>query len=155
MAARLKLLMDSKGLSLEQFGALADVTAQAAQKWMTGGELKEESILKLAEKLKVSPAFIRYGIEAPHPNLQRAMENNAKYSGDLSHTAIEVARLWMSLSEDRQDYIRDLVQITAYTESRFPFLRRGIPSTPSYAKFEVGCEEDMQARVRQLRFSGM
>lgn len=149
MADRLRKLMGDPPMSYEKLGAIAGVTAQAVQKWMNGGEVKEAGLRKIADHFRVSPAYLRYGIDAPHPNLNKVRENNAQYSSELSAQAIELARLWMSLSEDRKGYVRDLVQITSYTESRFPFLRRGIPATVSYAKFEVACEEDIQARIRQ------
>ena len=149
MAGRLRKLMEDSHLRYEKFGAIAGVSAQAVLKWMNGGEVKEAGLRKIADRFRVSPAYLRYGIDAPHPNLVKVQENNAKYASELSPHAIELARLWMSLSEDRKGYVRDLVQITAYTESRFPFLRRGIPATTSYAKFEVACEEDIQARIRQ------
>ena len=143
--------MEDSHLSYEKFGAIAGVSPQAVLKWMNGGEVKEAGLRKIADRFKVSPAYLRYGIDA-EPNLNKVREKNAKYADELSNQAIEVARLWMSLSEDRKGYVMDLVQITAYTESRFPFLRRGIPATTSYAKFEVACEEDIQARVRQGEF---
>ena len=149
MATRLRQLMKGARLSYEKFGLIAEVSPQAVQKWMNGGEVKEACIRKLADYFRVSPAFIRYGVEAPEGDLSKLREGNAKYAAELEPGAIELARLWMTLSKDRQEYLRDMVFLTAYTETRYPFLRRGIPTSPNYARFEVECEEDFERRARQ------
>jgi transcriptional regulator with XRE-family HTH domain len=141
MADRLRQLKGD--LSYEAFGALAGVSAQSVQKWMAGGNVKDATLRKLlnSEHFKgrgITLEWIRYGDTIAATKAQE---------GGLSQLALEVARQWTELSEDRRDWFRDLIFTMRFVEKRFPAMRKGRPRGESYTNMELAFERDM----RQLK----
>lgn len=136
--------MKGEHLSYEKFGAVAGVSAQAVQKWLNGGDVKEISVQKLSRHYKVAAAWIRYGVGV-QPGTEEAP---AAYAvGELSAIAVDVAAKWMTLSLDRQDAFRDMIFTTHWMEARFPAMRKGRPKGETYGQLELAIEKDF----RQLR----
>lgn len=135
MAARLKQLKEREKKSYEAFGAIAGVSAQAVQKWMVGGDVKEANLSKLGRYFKVTPMWIRYGVD---------VAQQADAAGIISPLARDIANRWMALSDDRQEWFRDLIFTTHWIERRFPTMRKGRPRGEHYAAFEAGVEREMK-----------
>src|SRR6185369_3478622 len=134
MAKRLKKLQKDSGLSLDTFGDIAGVSAQAVQKWMAGGDVKEAHLVKIAKYFKTEVAWIRYGIDA----------SAARNVDGLSSLARAVAERWSTLSADRQEWFRDLIFTTSWMEQRFPAMRKGRPRGEHYDQLETAIEKDFR-----------
>lgn len=135
MVARLKEMQGE--LSLEQFGALANKSAQAALKWLKGGNMKDATIHALVSHERFrgrgyTVEWVRYGTKAKDG------------SNELSLLAQDVARRWMELSSERQDWFRDLIFTMHFMEQRFPIMRKGRPKGEHYSGFERAVEADMR-----------
>lgn len=57
--------------------------------------------------------------------------------GTLSALAIDVARRWEALSDERREWFRDLIFTVSYVEERFPEMRKGAPRGANYPSWEV------------------
>lgn len=142
MADRLRQLKGE--MSLEQFGALAGVSATSAMKWLKGGNVKDATLKRLLshEPFRgrgITVEWIRYGSQG------LGLEEPATSgTAGLSVLAIDIARKWMRLSEDRQEWFRDLIFTMHFVEKRFPAMRKGRPKGESYTNLEAAFERDMQ-----------
>lgn len=138
MAGRLRQLKGE--MSLEQFGALAGVSATSAMKWLKGGDVKDATLRRLIahepfRSQGVTVEWIRYGQERTiHPDAAQG----------LSLMAIDLATRWMALSPDRQDWFRDLIFTMHFMEARFPAMKKGRPKGEHYSGFESAVERDMR-----------
>lgn len=139
MAERLLNLRDREHLTNQQFAEIAGVSLQAVHKWIKGGDVKQVVLERLAKHFKVKPSWIRYGDVG-----EFAADANGS---DLSPLAVDVARRWMMLSPERQEWFRDLIFTLAFIEKRFPAMRKGRPRGESYDALERAFEHDM----RQLK----
>lgn len=138
MADRLRQLKGE--MSLDEFGALAGVSATSAMKWLKGGNVKDANLEKLVAKEPfksrgVTIEWIRYGDAGKGQKV------------DLSLMAQDIAQRWMGLSSDRQDWFRDLIFTMHFMETRFPAMRKGRPKGEHYSGFESAVEREM----RQLK----
>jgi transcriptional regulator with XRE-family HTH domain len=145
MADRLKELKGN--MSLEKFGALAGVSSTSAMKWLKGGDVKDSTLRKLIahEPYKgrgITVEWIRYG--------DSAMESRATAAAGLSMMAIDIASRWMALSEERQDWFRDLIFTMHFMEVRFPAMRKGRPKGEHYRGFETAVEKEMRQMKLKL-----
>jgi transcriptional regulator with XRE-family HTH domain len=141
MADRLREM--AEGLSLEEFGALAGVTAQAALKWLKGGNVKDATLAKLVSHPRFNGTgwtveWVRYG----------TMPGKTAAPKELSMMAIDVARRWMALSAERQDFLRDLIFSMSFMESRFPAMKKVRPKGEHWAGFESALQREMAQAVK-------
>lgn len=136
MAARLNSMKGTR--SLDEFGRLAGVSAQAAMKWLNGGNVKDATLQRLVDSGpfcgRYTVEWIRYGDAIP----------SQQDASGLSLLAVDLAKRWMALSPDRQDWFRDLIYTMHFMESRFPAMRKGRPRGEHYAGFERAVEQDIR-----------
>lgn len=134
-------------MSLAAFGELAGVSAQAAKKWMDGGNVSDRHLARIAEKKGVSIHWLRYGDEAvkPAPAL----------SHTLSPEAVEVARAWMRLPPYKQRGYAQGIMVDAAVVEVFPEIERAMriaatASDPAYHKFTERFSKARETLKRQL-----
>lgn len=139
---RLKKVMDGKGWGRGELADAAGVSLQAVHKWMHGGKISPAATKKLAKKAGVTEAWILFGDEAAPATPEPA--------GGLSPIAVDLARRWMALSSERQEWFRDLIFTTHMVEERFPAIRKGRPKGEHYAAFEAAVEKDMRQMKLKL-----
>lgn len=128
LADRLKQIKGS--MSLSDFGELAGVSAQAADKWLKGGNVTDKNLAVLAEKCGVTVQWLRYGNAPRKPG-------SAKDLGDLTAEAAEVARAWMRLPVYKQKGYAQGIMVDAAVVDVFPELEKAMRAAamaadPSY-----------------------
>jgi DNA-binding XRE family transcriptional regulator len=77
---------------------------------------------------------------------QMAAQDQAAYNA-LPPEAYQVARAWMKLSPANQEVFRQMVFVHAAIDQRYPWLRRGRPSTETYDQFEKRVEQNLAALI--------
>lgn len=123
-------------MSLADFGELAGVSAQAADKWLKGGNVTDKNLTALAEKCGVTVQWLRYGNSPRKPGA-------AKETADLTAEAIEVARAWMRLPEYKRRGYAQGIMVDAAVVEVFPELERAMRTAataadPAYHRMTEG-----------------
>lgn len=67
----------------------------------------------------------------------------------LSFMAADIAKRWMELSPDRQDWFKDLLFSIHLMEERFPAMKKGRPKGEHYTSFEAAVVRDMEEQKKQ------
>lgn len=140
MAGRLRQLKGD--MSLAAFGEIAGVSSTSAMKWLKGGNVKDEHLEKIAAHFRdrgITVHWLRYGGRVGE---ESELDN-------FSPLALDVAKRWMALSPDRQEWFRDLIFTMSFVEERFPAMRKGRPRGEHYTALERAIERDM----RQLKLN--
>lgn len=133
--------------SLAAFGDLAGVSAQAAKKWMDGGNVADKHLAKIAAAKGVSLHWLRYGDEARKPAPASASE--------LSAEAIEIARAWMRLPDYKRKGYAQGIMVDAAVVEVFPEIERAMrlaatAADPAYHKFTERFSRARETMKRQL-----
>jgi transcriptional regulator with XRE-family HTH domain len=131
------------GISDNALAKLTGLSQPTVSRQAAGGvtNAKSHVVNKLADFFGVSAAVLRG--EEPIKATERAGQPYA----DLTPLAMDIARRWMALSPDRQEWFRDLIFTIHFFEERFPALKKGRPKGESYTNFERAAERD----IRQLK----
>lgn len=147
-ATRLKKAREHAGLNQTELAARLHVKPQAIQYL--------ENEIKLARGSKYTASIARIcGVDAHWLatgegsmalGARTAREATASYEA-LSDEARQVALAWSNLSPANRHWVREMVFILAAVDTRFPWFRRGKPSSKSYAAYERGIEHNYQAQV--------
>lgn len=136
----LAALMRSRGISDNQLARALMIPQPTISRIASGKttEPKEKTLRQIAGYFGVTTEELR---SAYMP----AGEPAAKYRRDeLPTLAQDIARRWLALSPDRQEWFRDLIFTMAFMEERFPAMRKGRPKGESYAHLERAIEQDMK-----------
>lgn len=146
LAARLRQIKGE--MSLADFGDLAGVSAQAADKWLKGGNVTDKNLAALADKCGVTVQWLRYGNAIRKPG-------SPKDSGDLTNEAVEVARAWMRLPEYKRRGYAQGIMVDAAVVDVFPELERAMRAAatatdPAYHRMTEGFRRARDQLKRQL-----
>ena len=133
-------------MSLAAFGELAGVSAQAADKWLKGGNVTDKNLALIAEKCGVTLQWLRYGNAPRKPGASKDLS-------DLTQDAIEVARAWMSLPDYKQRGYAQGIMVDAAVCNLFPEIEKAmrlaaVATSPNYHKTT---EKFMKAREQLAR----
>ena len=74
---RIRLLMHRDKLSYRQLADIAEVTEQAVYKWLTSGNISDQTALRLSEKFAVDWIWLKHGITRIEPDLLRELINSS------------------------------------------------------------------------------
>lgn len=134
-------------MSLAAFGELAGVSAQAAKKWMDGGNVADKHLSKIAGAKGVSLHWLRYGDESRKPEPESA--------ADLTREAVEVARAWMRLPDYKRRGYAQGIMVDAAVVEVFPEIERAMrlaatAADPAYHKFTEKFSKARDTMKRQL-----
>lgn len=139
----LAALMKARGISDNELARALFMPQPTISRIASGvtKEPKEKTLRAVADYFGVTTDQLR-GFAAP------AGGPSAKHSREqLPALAHDIAKRWLALSPERQEWFRDLIFTMAFMEERFPAMRKGRPRGESYAHLEQAIETDM----RQLK----
>lgn len=139
----LAALMKARGISDNQLAKALFMPQPTVSRIASGvtKEPKEATLRAIADYFGVTTDQLR-GFAA------KSGEPAGKYSREqLPALAHDIAKRWLALSPERQEWFRDLIFTMAFMEERFPAMRKGRPRGESYAHLERAIETDM----RQLK----
>jgi transcriptional regulator with XRE-family HTH domain len=128
----------------------ATVTREMARRYVNGAAIPETNkIAAIAKYLGVRVAWLRDGEGAKHA-VQAAKEQSGPYTV-LSEEALELARVWSLLPDDRRALFKDVIFSSAVVHGLLPWLRTHRPASSSYAEFERAVQRDFARLGGQLR----
>ncbi len=81
--------MEERDLTFDHIGTCTGVSAQAAHKWTTGGDIQYKNLRRLADCLEVNWLWLRYGPEA--------LKDIEERGDTLSEEAKGVGKAWQGL----------------------------------------------------------
>jgi hypothetical protein len=129
---------------------VARVTREMARRYVNGEAIPEtDKMAAIAEFLAVRVAWLRDGEGVKHA--AQTLEQRSSHYGDISDEALEVARVWALLPEQRRQMFKDVIFTCAVAHRLLPWLRTHSPKSISYADFEKGVQQDFAKLGGQLR----
>lgn len=139
-ATPLAALMHARSVSANQLAKATGLPQPTISRIANGStkEPKVASLRILADYFGVRPDQLRdFGTTANEAE-------PARYGREqLPALAHDIAKRWLSLSSDRQEWFRDLIFNMAFMEERFPAMRKGRPKGESYTALEKALVQDM------------
>lgn len=126
----------NKGITKAQIkAAISDGKGEMTRRYMDGlAKPRHDKMEKIARLLGVSASWLEHGDAEVAGVAQPAQQELA---GTLSALAIDVAKRWEALSDERREWFRDLIFTVSYVEERFPEMRKGAPRGANYPLWEV------------------
>lgn len=151
MADRIRELLKSKRLTYEALGAIGGVTPQAVQKWLSGGDIKQSTLVKLAQHFDTTPGWLKYGERAPERNFA-AKQGVQEYSTTgLTPEGTEIALAWERLSLSKKRIYRECILRDAALLTVMPWLNNmAEPHTKSYQAIIESIQADYERHIKQL-----
>lgn len=134
----LAALMKARGVSANQLAKALTLPQPTISRIASGAtkEPKEGTLRLLADFFGVTTDQLR--------GFATAEATPARYGREqLPALAHDIAKRWLSLSADRQEWFRDLIFTMAFMEERFPAMRKGRPKGETYAALERAIVQDM------------
>lgn len=126
-------------MSLADFGQIGGASAQAADKWLKGGNVTDQRLAKIAKHFNVSVQWLRYG--------------DAASKGDPSGAALEIALAFDKLSPAMQSSVRTLIFAIASSHSVARWLMIEEPKGDGYRAWERAVERAYEAEMKQLQLN--
>ena len=146
-AQRVLALMKTHRLSFAKIGEIAGCSAQAAQKWSTGGRISEERLSRLAKHFGLTVAELRYGSADGEPKKPTAEELRGSYNVAPIPTGAEIGLAFDRLPEaKRRLYAAAIFQDAALVET-VPWLNFSLPITKSYHEFVDKTRQAVQEQM--------
>lgn len=141
LATPLAALMRARGISDNQLARALGIPQPTISRIASGKtkEPKASTLRSIADYFGVRTDDLReFAVE-----VKTSAPGQRHRDQPLPTLAQDIARRWMSLSPDRQEWFRDLIFTMAFMEERFPAMRKGRPKGETYSALERAIVEDM------------
>lgn len=137
------------GVDVGPLAKAAKVTREMARRYTEGGAIPDLNKMKLiANWLEVRLPWLRDGEGQKRDDAAGAVHLAAQPEGTyLTEAAIEIARVFMKLPTERQEWFRDLMCLEAAIATHYPWLIFGRPRRESYDQYEKRVERDLLRRA--------
>lgn len=139
------------GVDVAPLAKVAEVSREMARRYTEGTAMPDVNRMqKIADWGRVRLAWLRDG-EGPKAHGQPGTEVRERPAAPyLSEEALEIARIWSSLPEERKECFRSLMALEAVVANRYPWLMFGRPKSESYRHYEERVERDILRLTAKL-----
>jgi hypothetical protein len=145
--------MRREGLSYKRLADIAEVTEQAVYKWLSSGNMSEQTSLRLAEQFAVDWIWLKHGITRIEPELLIALVNSSLTSAAILQTStlsvVAAGNKCLETLETNQDEAFENPYYGYYTDCDEDFHRKG-----TVIMGKVCSWAEVTARQRLIRVSG-
>lgn len=141
------------GVDVGPLAKAAKVTREMARRYTEGNAVPNlDKMHVIAEWLGVRLPWLRDGDDPKQLSAVLDTRHAAQpEAGYLSEAAVEIARVFMKLPKERQEWFRDLMSLEAVVASQYAWLMIGRPQKESYDQYEKRVERDILRLAARLQ----
>lgn len=146
------------GVDVSPITAWAGVTREMARRYVSGQALPDpDRMAKIADALHRRVAWLRDGEGPENPDAApRVAESPRAFYGApagalADEAALEIARVWSTLTPARQQWFRQMLFVEAAVSRIMPWLNMMPPTGERYEQFENRAREDFARIAKQLQ----
>ena len=153
MKERIRLLMHRDKLSYNRLAEIAEVTEQAVYKWLSSGNISDQTALRLAEKFMVDWIWLKHGITRIEPDLLLELINSSLTSAAVFNsstlTVVAAGKKCLSSLETDEDEAFENPYYGYFTDCDESFHKNGVAIMSKVCGWA-----EVIARQRLIRVSG-
>ncbi|NOQ79173.1 MAG: hypothetical protein GQ546_07205 [Gammaproteobacteria bacterium] len=150
---RIRLLMLRDKLSYRRLADIAEVTEQAVYKWLTSGNISDQTALRLSEKFAVDWIWLKHGITRIDLDLLRELINSSLTSAAVFNSSslavVAAGKKCLEILETDEDEAFENPYYGYFTDCDEKFHRNGIAIMSKVCGWA-----EVIARQRLIRVSG-